>query len=273
MKAPRPVRLSSTSALVLLWAQQECYRGTRARDYLGQLDLDEGRDLYERCREICPYYDEVIKNRKFGVFHLVGQCLATDAGNPQLVIAGAGFDALGIAVAELYPHVKVFELDEENMNVKARLATPLCRGIAFIETNLLDAADVRRSLSARGWDPVGTTLLVLEGISYYLPTGSIQKLVRVTDPRWMIFEFLKQDEDIAAERVHIPRQVFGLISSLCGLSHIGRYRTCQLAQLFGDLSVSARYSMKRLEEMRTGANRFFPTEDSGWIEVCLLAHQ
>jgi O-methyltransferase involved in polyketide biosynthesis len=49
--------------------------------------------------------------------------LVEEAGNPQLVIAGAGFDALGIAVAELYTHVKVFELDEENMNVKSRLAT------------------------------------------------------------------------------------------------------------------------------------------------------
>ena len=269
--------LSSTSALVLLWAGQECYQGTWARDYLGQLNLEDGRNLYERCRKICPYYGEVIKNRKFGVFHLVQQCLAEGAGNPQLVIAGAGFDALGLEIAELYPHVKVFELDKENMNVKSRLATASGRvahgNIVFIEANLLNAAEVQRSLSACGWNSDDTTLLVLEGISYYLPTGAIQKLVHITKPHCVIFEFLKRDEDVAAKRVHIPREVFGLISNLCGLTNICKYRARQLGQVFDALSVSARYSMKQLEKMRTGSNRFFPTEDSGWIEVCLLMHQ
>lgn len=204
------VRLSSTSALVLLWARQECYRSARARDYLGQLNLDEGRDLYERCRDICPYYDEVIKNRKFGVAHLVRQCLADNTGNPQVVVAGAGFDALGIEVMELYPHVKVFELDRENMHAKSHLVTTSSRNasqgdIAFIEVSLLDASAVQRSLSAHGWDPTKPTLLVLEGISYYLPTEAIQKLVHVIDPDWTILEFLKHDENVAAERVHIPR--------------------------------------------------------------------
>lgn len=235
------LKLSSTSALVLLWARQECYQSKRARDYL-----------------IKKYFTK-------------------KTGSQQLVIAGAGFDALGIEVMELYPHVKVFELDKENMNIKSRLATKLGneskRNITFIEVNLLNISDVYRSLSAHGWDPIRPTLLIFEGISYYLPTESIQKLVQVINPNWTIFEFLKQDEEIATDRINIPKKVFGLISSLCELLHIGQYNYSQLEKLFNNISILTKYSMKRLEEIRTGSNRFFPTEDSGWIEVCLLANQ
>jgi len=271
------LNLSSTSALVLLWARQACYQSERARQYLNQLDLDAGRSLYEQCSDVCPYYDEVIKNRKFAVLHLIDTCVAESAEHPQLVIAGAGFDALGIEVKQRYPHVKVFELDRDNMEIKSRLATTLgddsASGIAFIESNLLNVSDVYRRLCVHGWNSAGPTLLVLEGISYYLPTESIQELVQAIAPRWMIFEFLKHDEDIAADRVEIPRKVFGLISQRCGSPHIRQYSPCQLESLFDHLPVLATYGMKRLEEMRTGTNRFFPTEASGWIEVCLLARQ
>ncbi len=271
------LKLSSTSALVLLWAQQECYQSKKAKYYLSQLDLEDGKILYERCKEICPYYNEVIKNRKFGVFNLIKKYLTEKTRGQQLVIAGGGLDAFGIEVMELYPHVNVFELDKENMDIKSRLATKLANkskgNIAFIEANLLNIFDVYRSLSAHGWDPRRPTLLIFEGISYYLPTESIQKLVQVINPTWTIFEFLKQNEEIATDRVNIPKQIFGLISSLCELSYIGQYNYSQLEKLFNNMSIRDKYSMKRLEEMRTGSNRFFPTEASGWIEVCLLANQ
>ncbi len=39
------------------------------------------------------------------------------------------------------------------------------------------------------------------------------------------------------------------------------------------MDVLERYSLMCLEQMRTGANSFFPTEESGWIEVCLLGER
>jgi len=36
------------------------------------------------------------------------------------------------------------------------------------------------------------------------------------------------------------------------------------------MTVMYKFSMKRLENMRTGSNKYFMTENSGWIEVCLL---
>jgi Leucine carboxyl methyltransferase len=271
------LKLASTSALVLLWAQQECYQSKSAKHYLSQLDLEEGKSLYNWCREVCPYYDEVIKNRKFGVFNLVKKYFSDQTKNQQLVIAAAGLDALGIEVVELYPHSQVFELDKENMDIKSRLTivpeNKTKRSITFIQANLLDFSEVYKNLIERGWDPQKPTLLVFEGISYYLSLESIQKFFHVLNPDFIVFEFLKQKKEIAADRVDIPEKIFGKISSTCGLPFIGRFSYEQLEKLFDPLSVKDKYSMNRLEKMRTRSNKFFPTDYSGWIEVCLLENE
>lgn len=267
------LKLSSTSAFVLRYVQQECYQTSRAVDYLKQLNLEDGKLLYEQCNEIFPY-SEVIRNRKFGVMHLVKKCMLDNNQDRQIIIAGAGFDALGIELIELYPHIKVFELDQDNMGSKAaivaRLSHELGGRISFIEVDLLNIPNVCKKLSLHGWDDLKPTLLVLEGISYYLPTKSIQKLVHAVSPDALVIEFLKEDEDISAHRLHIPQKVFGLIADLCGLPEINKFNRSQLKKLFNQLSIKDGCSMTQLEKMRTGANTFFPTENSGWIDVCLL---
>ncbi|MEE9912845.1 MAG: class I SAM-dependent methyltransferase [Deltaproteobacteria bacterium] len=269
-------KLSSTSALVLLWAGKECYQSERAQNYLSRLELEEGRELYGQCRDIWPHYDEVIKNRKFGVFRLIEACCSDEVAGRQMVIVGAGLDALGIEVAERYPRVTVFELDQENMGLKSGLlAHP--GGVSeskihCIEADLLNSESVERGLTAAGWDVKKPTGLVLEGISYYLTTESIQSLVRLVKPQWAIFEFLKPDEDIASGRADIPRKVFGTIARQCRLPQIRRYHHSDVEEIL-NMAVVDRYSMMRLERMRTGSNRYFPTEASGWIEVCLLQNR
>lgn len=267
------LKLSSTSALVLLWIQQECYHTKTAIDFLNRLNLEEGKVFYDKCNELFQY-SEVIKNRKFGVMHLIRKCLSDYKNDLQIVIAGAGFDALGIELTELYPNVKVFEIDKENMDIKsamvAKLSNELERRMSFVEVDLLDNHNVHKQLSINGWDYLKPTLLVLEGISYYLPTKALQRLVNDIKPDSIIFEFLKQDKDILIHRLNIPQKVFGLISDLCELTFINKFNRFQLENLFNNISVADGYSMKQLEKMRTGANTFFPTENSGWIEVCLL---
>ena len=221
------LKLSSTSALVLLWAQQASYKSTAAIDYLSHLDLEDGKTLYKQCEEVCPYYDEVIKNRKKGVLHLLNSSFSNDEETSQLVIAGAGFDALSLEIMELYPHVNIFEIDEDKMQAKSRIVTKLNstlkKNINFIEGNILNISYLCKSLIAHGWDPLKSTLLVLEGITYYLPTESLQNLIHAINPDLVIFEFLKQRDEISTDRVNIPDRVFGPISSQCGLSNIVKY--------------------------------------------------
>ncbi|MDA3838819.1 MAG: hypothetical protein PF574_07550 [Candidatus Delongbacteria bacterium] len=55
----------------------------------------------------------------------------------------------------------------------------------------------------------------------------------------------------------------------CDCPDIVRYSYTKVENLF-KLPIQTKLSMKQLEKRRTGINRFFPTERSGWIEVCLL---
>lgn len=268
------MKLSSTSALVLLWAGQDFCESSRAKQYMSQLDLDEGAVLYQQCENVWPHYAEVIKNRKHGILSLIEKCCSEkNVGGYQLIIVGAGLDPLGIEVTQRYPDVSVYELDKENMSLKSGLLTDpgdTCGAIIhFVEIDLLDSASLMPRLIDCGWDAAKPTGMVMEGISYYLPGESVRALAQILNPNWTIFEFLKHDPDIAAERREIPRMIFDTIADQCSLPHIRRYVYSEVEAL---LSMSAvdRFSMKRLEKMRTGMNRFFPTEDSGWIEVCLL---
>ncbi|MCP4482392.1 MAG: hypothetical protein GY817_06375 [bacterium] len=269
--------LSDTSALVLMWAGTNCYNTDKAKEYLEKLDLSAGQLLYDQCNEVCSYYDEVIKNRKWGIFSLLNQVLSRQNKDCQLVIAAAGLDPLGIEISEYYPEVRIFELDKENMDIKFNLYNSLCgnkyENIAFIETDILNTMSVQKSLSNYGWDPKKNTILVLEGISYYLSTESIQKFIQVLHPDFIIFEFLKEDENIASDKASIPKEIFGIIFDYCNISEIRRDSYSKLENTFNNMFIIKKYNMKYLEAMRTGNNSFFPTKESGWIEVCLLAKE
>jgi hypothetical protein len=270
------LKLSSTSALVLLWARQECYPSENARNYLSLLDLSAGNALYEQCQQICSYYGEVIKNRKFGVFDLINKCLAEPIGIQQIVIAGAGLDALGIEVVTHYPEVTVFELDISNMDIKTSLFSKIENAghpnIACINADLSDADGTYTKLIDHGWNQGIPTLLIMEGISYYLDPNSIQALSEAIGPDRIIFEFLRPAEKVLPDRTMIANGIFGLIARSCGCPEIYRYDHTTIGYLFG-LPVVIRYSMEQLENMRVGANHYFPTEESGWIEVCLLGNK
>jgi len=313
------MKLSSTSALVLLWSGREHLRGRAARAYFDRLDLEEGRTLRDRCEAVCPYYAEVIRNRKHGVLNFIGQALAAAGDEPaQVVIAGAGLDPLGLELAERHPDVAVFEIDRENMDVKQKLFreggatqgphvsqasepaqswgssqgsqkpqehqashTP---SVALVTADLADAAAVRRGLVEAGWRPGRFTVLLLEGVSYYLAPEALRALVATVRPDAFVVEYLKPAAAIASDRAAIPEQVFGVIAQACALPEIRRHDTTTLRALLdeadegdkagerrgGGLTVVARHGMAALERQRTDANRFFATEDSGWIEVALM---
>ncbi len=238
-------KLSSTSALVLLWAQQECYRSEKAKKYLNLLDLKAGNSLYEQCVKVWPFYDEVIKNRKFGVFDLIKESFTGDKNSQQIIIAGAGVDPLGIEIVSFFPYAKIFELDMKDMDTKSSLFSRLRdtskSNISFIDVDLLNTFEVHEKLSDYGWVPTESTLLILEGISYYLPPPSIQKLIEVIKPNRIIFEFLKQSGEIATERAKIADDVFSLISKRCNCSDIFRYDYTIIESLF-DFPVMIRYN-------------------------------
>ena len=85
----------------------------------------------------------------------------------------------------------------------------------------------------------------------------------------MVFEFLKQRENIISERATIAEKVFDLISHQCDCPEIVRYDYSKIESLY-NLQVFERESMRDLELKRTEKNKYFQNEKSGWIDICLL---
>ena len=267
------MKLSSTSSLVLLWAQEQCAHTEKSKSFLCGLDLSEGAKLYQQCSEKFPYA-EVILNRKYGIRHLIGTEMSEPGGPWQVVIAGAGFDPLGIDLAEENPGLRIYEVDRERMGEKAERVAALggapAKQISFIEADLMDSAAVKQGLLGQGWRPDKPTILTMEGISYYLSPDRLQALVRVLTPDAVVLEYLKPSKEIDPDRQEIPKRVFRLIEETCGLSHIYPMTRSEAVVLFPGMRMTRGYGMKELEQMRTGANPFFRSEGSGWIEVILL---
>ncbi len=265
--------LSATSALVLLWAEQDCYKSDAAREYLSSLDLHPGEVLFDECNNICDYYNEVIINRKFGVMKLIRNSIDEHPDINQVIIAGAGLDALGIELQQTFRNSKIFELDNSNTDTKRELISELdkeiLQNISLVNVDLQNTKEVYANLVGSGWDPTLSTILVLEGISYYLPAETIKNLIETLNPYRTIFEFLKSGEDIDPKITEIADKVFGLISYSCGSGEIVRYSKDIIESEF-NTNVLSSLNMQQLELVRTGKNKYFPNAASGWIEVCLL---
>lgn len=271
-------RIATTSAVVLLWAGEEPYRTAGARAYLKRLDLNAGRALYDRCQHLWSHYGEVIRNRKVTIMRLMERLAAENQGLQQVVIAGAGQAPLSLEWCELYPVHRVFDLDWDYMEEKRALARDArvnnLDRVAFLTVDNSSADDIRQALQKADWDPEQPTLLVLEGISCYLSIPAIRQMIGLFWTRdassRVVLEYLKPFEAIEPSRRHIPEKNFGIVALHCGLKGF-THLSADILSGWKDVSLLENISMRQMELWRTGRNRFFPTDESGWIEIALLA--
>jgi methyltransferase (TIGR00027 family) len=131
-------------------------------------------------------------------------------GISQIVIVGAGFDALVIDLHRTFTDVRFWEIDHP--------ATQRCKqsvlnladitAIHFITTDLSLAGLNGESLKAAGFDPGQKTLWVAEGLLMYFPESAV---VRLLDEMReisglgsrMIFTFMERD---AKSRIRFRNQ-------------------------------------------------------------------
>jgi hypothetical protein len=72
------------------------YKDGPSAAFVDQLDLSEGEELLARCHDICPWYGEVIRNRKYFVRRLIEEELTSRAVPCQVVIPAAGVSPLAL---------------------------------------------------------------------------------------------------------------------------------------------------------------------------------
>ena len=258
--------LEETSALVLLWLQDGFYRRPGARAYLERLDLSAGRDLHAACNAIWPDYGTVIDNRKYGI-----RQLAMRHQKRQIILPGAGLDAMGLELAEFLPDCHIFELDYAHMEAKRNLIERA--NMSFVSADIRDTAAARAALVQAGWQADRPSLLLLEGISYYLSSAQLRALVGVLQPACVLAEYLLPDSGLDDRSKAIADGVFTAIMGTAGYAGLSRYTAQSLAGLL-DMALADQWSMHRLEAMRLAAapeqKACFQDSDFGWIEMAIF---
>ena len=239
------------------------------------LDLELGRVMLEQCNAVCPYYDQVIKNRKWCILEAALDAVDLD-GITQVVILGAGMDALSIELASTREILDIYELDAGSMELKsemiARTSERLADQISCIKHDLLETSKILNVLAKNGYDRTQPTLLIIEGVSYYIGDALFEIMGRFRSTKRhnrAILEYLQSDKDTTKRAHRISTRVFKIISDHTALPAI-RYESGTIQGMLNRTckgKITTIHNLAEIEMTRIGRNVYFPTIQSGWIGV------
>ncbi len=272
------LKLEPTAALVMTWALP-LYQSGPVGDFVRQLDLSSGSDLFRRCHAACDWYGEVILNRKHFIRHQIAEHL--EAGGPvQVVLLAAGKSPLGLELLLRCSSQisRVFEVDVVGMAEKEALYQRTSPGVADrlkCVTADIASQSLSEELCQAGFCLDITTIIVLEGISYYISEEALKRIVssfRLSGKSIFILEYLLPCGFIEPSRRMIPRSIFSLIKESTGQKEIRCYSDEDLRHIFSEAGgrVIAYHSMQEMEWNRTRRNEYFNGPGLGWIK-CLSA--
>ena len=271
-------RISDTSALVSLLDDPPTHTSHYSVEYRKQLDLSSGLFLLEKCTNIWPYLSELVKNRKKCIMDEVLHCLSDKV--KQVLILGSGIDSLSLELASRVPNVQIYEIDMEQMitkrNLMRNVASEIDDYIKFVEADLRKPQELRKRLVLAGWHQYEPSILVLEGISYYIGADALWGLISTLGKNasnYVVLEYIVPSGMIHPLRSHIPSSIFEtIVHNLSDNMEIYRFGydtvLTNLEKICG--KTLRRYTTKDMEFTRLGSNPYFPTDRDGWLEVVCI---
>lgn len=265
------MKISATSALVLNWTTADVWRTKAAQDYFRNLDLQEGDDLLQRFSEREHYmHTQSVSNRKY----FISQCahdFAAKHAQPQLIILGAGIAPLAVDVASRYPEAIIFDIDRHLMEEKKSLLKGQFPGIRMLTCDVTDIPALKTTLSENGWQPAQPTLVVLEGLVYYLQKQDLRNLLLffAGNQTAVCGDFAPAFETIAPVNRQYGIDVFKKIHDAVGGPPITFYKPEAYLSLLEDCGYNnpVRVSMTTIQKERTGNSTPFEEEESAWISL------
>lgn len=268
--------LSDTAALVMFWASGYYREIPLIAAYLRKLDLSAGRDLLDCYNRICPWYAEVIVNRKHFISTTVRALAGRIPGKTTIANLGAGFSPLALELADLLsPRCRFVEIDQSGMDRKQELYEDLvpdrCGFISCTAGDITDTSSLSRCI---GNEDPGHLIVVMEGLSYYVRREEMVQVVStlsdISPDLSLVFEHLKPCPAIREERRAIPGKIFSHVRDSTGLDSLTTYTEPEIRSLLPP-GFSCQYiDMSVMEERRTGSRRYFATPDAGWLS-CAVA--
>ncbi len=276
------LRLSHTSALVMHWGKS-VYRDIYAQEYVNRLDLSEGQELVESCNVICPWYSEIIINRKFYIRKLLEQYYKRIEGRFQMIILAAGADPLSLEALHRFGDKldRVIEVDIMDQSAKEYImgdvASDLVRNISFVQGDVRDKDLLKRMESFAGYDPGKPSFIVAEGISYFLTKVELERLFfefsSIERHNMMVMDYLLSDDHVGKDYVGIPRQivetVMAYITDSDDTGEYISYGADEVSRIYESCKcyTSCFYPQSIMEHCRKGIYAYFHPDNDGWVAL------
>lgn len=267
--------LSEVSSADILCVKDSVYKTEEVKKYLNALDVSAGKRLFSKCSEIYGGYAEVIRDRKFGVFSLLNTVFEESAIK-QVVIAGCGLDPLSLEIKSTYKDIAVFDLDIHDISIKKNIVDTLgydyLKDIKFVNTDISNADSTKHELQKAGWQENVPTLLIVEGVSYYLGITALKRLINVFSCEGVsriILEYLLPEENIDEQIRFIPEQIFKVLADEAKLDTI----TCldqETIYEWEDINLIKVLNLFNIKSQRSGGVEKDFNGEGGWIEIGLL---
>jgi hypothetical protein len=273
------LELEPTAALVMDWAK-DLYQTGSAAAFYAHLDLSAGQRMRKECDGVCPWYPEVMMNRKWFIRYLASGMISGMGEPCQVILLASGKSPLALELLEIHPDTvaAVIESDIAGMDEKERLyhtvAPTAAKKIRCVTADLYDHAGTADSIRDTGcWFPDCPSVIIFEGISYYIPpaaaSGVLRRFASESRKNFLILDYLSPCRLVREDRRYISRGIWNIIHRDC---HIRSTVTYSLEELEAMLSAAGAgqvrsHTMHEMEYLRTGRNRYFPTPGHGWIQV------
>lgn len=265
--------ISDTSALVLNWTSKDIWKSKNALEYFNSLNLSSADKLFRMFDQSEHYMHlQAVSNRKFFVRKCAVEFLEKNKDG-QVIILAAGIAPLSVEIASLFPESTIFDIDKYLMREKKNYLNGVCPNIKFIECDIANIELLHQSLFDNEWNKAQPTILIMEGIIYYLKENDLINILKFFAPSNTSFAC---DFGISPELIDEKNRVFGTevfrkIKDSVGLDFVNFYDPDYFLKLLGAVGfkLPIRYTMRDIQTERTGSPEPFISENPEWI-TCVL---
>ncbi|GJQ61270.1 MAG: hypothetical protein SCALA702_03230 [Melioribacteraceae bacterium] len=272
------LKLSPVEALVFRWSSKSL-SNTLLRNFMSHLDLSNGNELYDRCSDICIWYEEVILNGKHFFNSYLDKFLKNSDKEHLVVILTAGKSTLPLELClnHLEKINHILEIDRFGMETKKELYDKYypqftekikCINADISSDGILDAIS---DLLKEYYQDL-PLIVVMESAVFFLSKEDLQKITqsfRSTNlQNTVMVEYLIPPVDVASESREINNTIFDCINEYSEFPDINPYTKSEIEDLFS-LNGGVRISncdMKTMEKNRLGENIYFNNPAEGWLE-------
>ena len=274
----KQIKLEPTAALMIQWGKN-AFSSDVINKYLEHLDLTAGKTLYDKCNEICSWYNQVVQNGKIFVNDYLNKKLASSVGEHLIIIPGAGKSPMALELLNKHWDKvnKVIEIDISGMDEKqelySRLFPAMADKIKCITADITSKSilAVLKTMVHEYYDDI-PCIILLEGVTYFLSKNDIEKIIEsfisTGQKNILLIEYLKPLNKVHSDLRHIPEKIFSTIKDHSGAKQIFSFPSSYFSKTL--LKKGGRLEMKKnlydLEKNAYGSNKYFDNADKGWIE-------